>query len=179
MKAESGMSKVSTIAYGSVKEYATVPARLKEFREKNPRASVKSKPTYHEDGALEFETIIIVDKSDEGSADSNGHAYYTAAETKRPKSYEKLETISMGRALAKLGYLNDGQVATTEEMVEFNEYRLTRQEEKKSQAIEKLQATKTLDELKKTFISLGELMADEDVVKIKDEMKGKVENANH
>lgn len=126
------MSKVSTIAYGSVKEYATVPTRLKEFREKNPRASIKSKPTHHEDGSLEFETVIVQDRADEYSAEANGHAFYTATEVQQKKAYEKLETISIGRALAKLGYLNNGQVATSEEMLEFEQYK----DEKIASAIE-------------------------------------------
>lgn len=133
------------------KEYALVPDRLKQFREANPRASITSKRVNNEDGSVEFVTYILTDKSDEYSADADGHAKYTAEELKKPKSYEKLETISLGRALAKLGYLNDGQIATTEEMAEFHQYK----EDKVEQAIEKINETKTVDELKETYLSLG------------------------
>jgi hypothetical protein len=117
-----------SIKFGE-KDYALVPARLLKFREANPRGSVTSKSNRFEDGSIEFVTHIIKDKSDEYSAEADGHATYGAIELKKPKSYEKLETISVGRALAKLGYLNDGQIATTEEMEEFEAYQLTKVEE--------------------------------------------------
>lgn len=101
------------------KEYAKVPQRLKAFREANPRASVETKPTMTESGTLIFEARIISDKSDPSSASATGHSY---GEASGDKAFEKLETISVGRALAMLGYLNNGQVATTEEMQEFEEY---------------------------------------------------------
>ena len=105
------------------KEYALVPVRLKAFREENPRASIKATPHWRDDGSLDFETEIIRDQSDENSARGNGWAHYSAAELKNPKAYEKLQTISKGRALADIGYLNNGQVATTEEMLEFADYK--------------------------------------------------------
>jgi hypothetical protein len=117
-----------TIKFGE-KDYALVPARLLKFREANPRASVTSKSNRFEDGSIEFVTHIVKDKSDEFSAEADGHAVYNATELKKAKAYEKLETISVGRALAKLGYLNDGQIATTEEMEEFEAYQLNKVEE--------------------------------------------------
>lgn len=119
------MSKVETINYQG-KDYATVPARLKEFREKNPRAGISTVPTVQPDGAVIFQATIVVDKSDEGSASATGTAMYSAKEMEGKKAFEKLETISVGRALALLGYLNNGEVATGEEMAEFEEYRSDR-----------------------------------------------------
>lgn len=101
-------------------EYATVPQRLKAFREANPRASVETKPTLSDGGTLIFEARILTDKSDPSSASATGHSY---GEASGDKAFEKLETISVGRALAMLGYLNNGQVATTEEMEEYEEYK--------------------------------------------------------
>lgn len=118
------MSKVSTISYGSVKAYATVPARLKQFREQNPRASITTTPTFGEDGSLLFKAEIVVDKSDPSSATATGHAHYAANELSKAKAFEKLETIATGRALSLLGYLNNGDVASTEEMLEFEEFQL-------------------------------------------------------
>lgn len=100
--------------------YATVPTRLKAFREANPRASVETKPTINEAGQLIFEAKITVDRKDPDSATSTGHSYGKASDG--DKAFEKLETVAVGRALALLGYLNNGQVATTEEMVEYEEY---------------------------------------------------------
>jgi hypothetical protein len=106
------------------KDYALVPDRLKKFREANPRASVDTTPTYNADGSITFTATIIQDQSDPHSARATGHARYSEMELKKPKAFEKLETVSVGRSLANLGYLNDGQIATTEEMEEFEEYKL-------------------------------------------------------
>lgn len=121
------MSKDS-IKFGD-KDYALVPARLKKFREANPRASVDTEPTYNVDGSITFKATIVKDRSDEYSATATGNARYTELELSKPKSFEKLETISVGRALANIGYLNDGQIATTEEMVEFEDYKLNKVED--------------------------------------------------
>lgn len=105
------------------KDYALVPARIKEFREDNPRGSIETEPTYNADGSITFKATIIRDQSDEYSARATGNARYNESELKKPKSFEKLETVATGRALAILGYLNDGQVATTEEMQEFEQFK--------------------------------------------------------
>lgn len=115
------MSKVDTINYQG-KDYATVPARLKEFRIMNPRASISTVPKFLDDGGLMFQATIIADRADDSSATATGTAMYTASEMSGKKQFEKLETISIGRALAVLGYLNNGEVATGEEMAEFEEY---------------------------------------------------------
>lgn len=125
------MSKVDTISYQG-KDYATVPARLKEFREKNPRAAISTEPRFLDDGSVVFRTQITQDRADEYSATATGTARYSATEVSKPKAFEKLETISIGRALAVLGYLNNGEVATSEEMEDFENYKL----EKVEQAIE-------------------------------------------
>jgi hypothetical protein len=100
-------------------EYATVPQRLKQFRQDNPRAKVETKPEIQSDGTIMFSAFIVKDKSDDNSAEATGHSYGKAGE----KAFEKLETVAVGRALSLLGYLNNGQVATTEEMEEFEEYK--------------------------------------------------------
>lgn len=130
------MSKVATINLKG-NEYALVPTRLKAFREANPRASVISKPTINETGQIIFETTIIQDLKDPNSPRANGHSYGKASDG--DKAFEKLETVSIGRALSKMGYLNNGQIASTEEMHEFEEY----QEDKYQQALEQIKtATK-------------------------------------
>lgn len=122
------MSKVDTIKYQG-KDYATVPARLKEFREQNNRAAIKTEPRFLEDGSVVFQATITQDQKDEYSATATGTARYLKDEIAKPKAFEKLETISIGRALAVLGYLNNGDVATSEEMQEFENYKLGRVEE--------------------------------------------------
>lgn len=151
------------------KDYALVPDRLKQFREENPRAAVDTEPTYNSDGSVTFKATIVKDQSDEYSAKGTGHARYSENEIKKPKAFEKLETISVGRALANIGYLNDGQVATTEELEEFYEFRTTNKAE---QALEGIKSAKTIDELKKLFIALPpEVKAKEEVIEAKDAKK--------
>jgi hypothetical protein len=72
-----------------------------------------------------FSAYILKDKSDPNSADATGHSY---GKTTDEKAFEKLETVAVGRALALLGYLNNGDIATSEEMEEFNQYKLDQYE---------------------------------------------------
>lgn len=144
------MSKVDTIKYQG-KDYATVPARLKEFREKNPRADVQTVPKFLDDGSLIFQATIVTDRSDEASARATGTARYTANEVSKPKAFEKLETISVGRALAMLGYLNNGEVATTEEMQEFEQY----QHDKLETAIAAIKSATKRDEFQAVMAGLN------------------------
>lgn len=113
------MANVATINLKG-NDYATVPQRLKQFRQDNPRSIVETKPEFMPDGTVVFSARIVRDKADESSAEATGHSYGKLGES---KAFEKLETIATGRALALLGYLNNGQVATTEEMEEFESYK--------------------------------------------------------
>lgn len=113
------MNKVQTINLKG-NEYALVPERLKAFRESNPRASVTTKPDIQADGTIVFTAKIVKDKSDVNSAEATGHSY---GKNTGDKAFEKLETVAVGRALSLLGYLNNGQIASTEEMEEFEQYR--------------------------------------------------------
>ena len=152
------------------KEYKLVPDRLKQFREENPNADIQSKPHWGTDGSCDFMTRITKDRSDENSAMGTGWAHYSSEEMKKAKAFEKLETISKGRALADIGYLNDGQVATTEEMDEFNSFKQSKVEE----AISLLESAESLEELKLSFMKLGTLMKDKAVVEAKDKMKARL-----
>lgn len=151
-------------------KYSKVPVRLKEFRETNPRALIETKPERQEDGSLIFSTRILMDKNDPNSAEATGTAFYTAEELKKSKAFEKLETISVGRALALLGYLNNGEVASTEEMEEFNSYKQDRIDD----AISSIKACSDLEALKTLFTSLGSLMSEKRIVEAKDTMKAKL-----
>lgn len=143
------MVKTTKIQGGA--DYALVPDRIKEFREQNPKASITTTHEVSEDGSVIFTATIIADQSKNDSAKASGSARYTAEEMKPKKSFEKLETISIGRALAVLGYLNSGQVATTEEMDEFNEWKDQQAEE----AVNALMECETLDELKDLWLKIS------------------------
>lgn len=163
---------VKTTKIGGNVDYAKVADRLTAFREKNPRASIKTDHKINSDGSHTFTAFILSDKADQYSADATGSASYTAEEMKKVKAFEKLETIAVGRALSMLGYLNNGEVASSEEMEEFEQYKA----EKLSKAVEetkkKLKATKSMAELKQVFISLpSQLKGNKEVIKLKDHLK--------
>jgi len=141
---------MKSIKFGD-KEYALVPGRLKRFREDNPRGSIKTTPKFNEDGSLEFQAYILKDKADANSADATGSAFYTDKDMQKPKAYEKLETISVGRALSLLGYLNDGQIASSEEMEEFEDFKDNKYRE---EAEKKLNSAKSLADLQEAYIEL-------------------------
>lgn len=123
------------------KDYALVPDRLKKFREENPRASIETEHSVLPDESIVFKATIIKDLGDPNSARATGTARYTKNELAKPKAFEKLETISCGRALSLLGYLNDGRVASTEEMIEFEAQQF-------GQALEDLKTAKTKEDFK-------------------------------
>lgn len=164
--------RVETIDYQG-KDYATVPARLKEFRSTNPRASISSEPLPQPDGSMIIKTTIIADRADESSAISTGSARYTEKEMAQKKSYEKLETISVGRALSILGYLNNGEIASTEELDEFY---AVRDEKRIAEAVESLLAAETLEDLKRRLIATGDLMRNDEIQAAKDRRKAELSN---
>ena len=123
------------------KEYREVPDRLKQFREENPRASIETEHSLLPDESMVFKATIVKDLSDPNSARATGTARYTKNELAKSKAFEKLETISCGRALSLLGYLNDGRVASTEEMLEYEGAQF-------EQALEDLKTATTRDEFK-------------------------------
>jgi hypothetical protein len=147
------MKKTATISYGSVKAYAQVKDRLKEFRTDCPNGLVETAPTIT-DNMIVFKARILKDKSDPASAEATGHSMVEVKGDKA-KVFEKQETIAVGRALALLGYASDGEIASGEEMEEFLEY----QEEKRAEAImevtEQIGNCQSLEELKTLWASLS------------------------
>lgn len=172
------MNKIKTSVRFGDKDYALVPERLKAFRETNPRAGVTTEPQYQADGSLIFKAEIITDLSDDTSARATGHARYSVNELNKPKSFEKLETVATGRALAMLGYLNDGQVATSEEMEEFENYQAEKHEQAILSASKALQDSKTIKDLAKSWNSLPATLKAE-LKTIKDECKNRLEGKSN
>lgn len=167
------MAKINTIKLQG-KDYAQVKDRLKQFREDCPNGKIETTPTIQEDGKVLFKAYILKDKSDPNSADATGHAL---GENKGAKAFEKLESIAVGRALALLGYAQDGEIASGEEMEEFIAF----QEEKKKKAHEeieqKLKAVTSMTELQNVWASLNAEHRKE-FAKLKDELKKKYESPN-
>jgi hypothetical protein len=132
------MNKLATIKV-SGGDYATVPTRLKAFREANPRASITTEPTINGD-TIVFKATIKQDQADPNSAEATGHSYGTNT---GGKAFERLETVALGRCLAILGYLNNGQIASTEEMEDFEQFKL----EKYQAEIDEAESVESLMEL--------------------------------
>lgn len=129
-------------------EHAKVKDRLKAFWEGNPKGSILT-DRVKDANTIEFVTNIVADQSNEFSRKARGHAM--ANLPLGDKDYEKLETISVGRALALLGYATDGEVASFEEMEDF----LSEKEAKKlanlQEVSEKLATIDTIEELRVYF----------------------------
>ena len=163
--------ETKTIAFGQVKKYARVADRLMEFRNSNPNGLIETTPTITGD-TIVFKTRIVKDKSDANSAEATGHAM---GENKGTKAFEKLESVSVGRALALLGYASDGEIASSEEMEEFEEYKAHKFEEMLMDSQEKLEACTSVEESKTVWGNLPvEAKTNEGIIKLKDTMKAKL-----
>lgn len=158
--------------YKSLKiEHAKVKDRLKAFWEENPNGKIETKPTIMDAGRVMFSCSILRDKSNLESREATAHALGNIADE---KSFEKLETISVGRALALLGYATDGEIVSSEEMEEFIEYQKQKKQEAIQEAIEKLGDAKTKEELQTVWKSLGSIIREKEVEDYKNEMKVKL-----
>lgn len=159
--------KVQTITYQG-REYAQVAKRLQLFREENPNGLVEPEPTFLEDGRVMFKVRILKDKSRPESGEAVGHAL-SDGPLKKNKEFEKLETIATGRALAMLGYAASGEIASSDEMEQFIAYK----NEQIADVIDRMNATKTIDELKEVFMG-SDLINEPRVVEAKDKRKAEL-----
>lgn len=157
------MTKLDTLNLQG-KEYAQVSTRIVKFREDCPNGLIDTTPTVLDDGRLMFTARVLKDKARPESAEATGHAM---GDNKGAKAFEKLETIAIGRALAMLGYMASGEVASSDEMEDFYAYR----EEQVDMAISRINTSETIDDLKSVFMDLGSLMAESEVIKAKDARK--------
>ncbi len=157
------MTKVKTMKV-SGGDYAKVAERLKLFRSENPRGLIETNHEFTPNGDIIFRATIIKDLSKDDSAKATGTALGKKTGT---KAFEKTETIAVGSALAMLGYAADGEIASSEEMEEFFEYK----EQKKEEALLKLSEAENLEQLKQYFLALGTLMSDPEIIAKKDELK--------
>ena len=168
--------------------YAKVADRLNEFRSANPRSKISVKFSYNEKGDLTHHAYIWKDKTDFyellksqvnakdalESADAEGSSFMTADRVKQEKGFEKNETIAIGRALAILGYAGSGEIASSEEMEEFEDFKKQKAEDAKAEAINRLAKAKDMKALQETWKSLDKAQQlNKEVQAKKDEMKEK------
>lgn len=167
-------------------DYAKVIDRLNAFRSDYPRSKILTQSKII-DGVITFKAFVWKDKDEllevlkQGvdkeaiyyTSDSEGTAQKEV--NKAEKNFEKLETIAVGRALALLGYSVSGEIASTEEMEEFEDYKAQKHQEEVEQAIELLNEVATMDDLRKVFVSLERKIREEPTVIItKDKCKEKL-----
>lgn len=111
------------------------------------------------------------------SADTNAPAKQPEGKEAK-KDFEKLDTVSVGRALAKLGYLKDGQIASTEELEDrqyYQEFVEEKLERDSDAAILALSECDDLNALASVWASVpGNVKAVKRVVEKKDELKAEL-----
>lgn len=179
-------TKVATTKIKGGADYAKVADRLNEFRSTYPRSKISIKVKVDSEGNVTHMAYIWKDKTEcyellkSGvsaqdvleSADAEGSSFMNATKIKTEKGYEKNETIAIGRALAIAGYATSGEVASSEEMEEFEDFKNQKAESLKASVIEMLGKAKTIKKLQAIWLSLDGLQrSDEDIIAKKDEMK--------
>lgn len=179
--------KVKTGKLGD-RDYAFVPDRLKQFRSDFPHSKVETAYEFEPDKTVTFTVWVWKEKQDlldlmkngvtdkeilRSSADSNGTAKSKGEIGVKDKDFEKLETVALGRALAILGYLMSGEIASFEEMEEYEKFRAQQAEEAVRDAVESLNGAKTMDELKKAFVAT-KMMENPIIVAAKDKRKSEL-----
>lgn len=148
--------KVQTMKLGS-KDYAQVKDRIMAFRTENPNGLIETEPTIT-DSHIIFKARILKDKANPASAEATGHSMGEIGKDGKEKVFEKQESIAVGRALALLGYSTGGEVASSEEMEEFQAYQQEQLAEKVMEITESIGNCSTLDELSKYWSALpGEM----------------------
>lgn len=93
------------------KAYAPVSARVEQFHKDYSGGSITTETTFTEGYVVVKATVTFDDRT------FTGHSYGTV---KGEKAFEKLETTAVGRALAFAGYLAGGEIASYDEMEEFD-----------------------------------------------------------
>lgn len=161
--------RTQTTKIGGGADYAKVADRLKLFRQDHANSKQESAYEVDVDGTIVFTVWLWKDKKDlldlmkagiidkdalRSSADANGNAKSNGRIVKEgsnakagEKEFEKLESVALGRALAMLGYLASGEIASSEEMEQFEEYKETKAREEAEEFIQQVSATKDNKEL--------------------------------
>jgi hypothetical protein len=109
------MRKLKTINLKG-KEYVQVQERVKVFNEEYPHGKIETS------AKLEGNTVIfkatVTPDTEKPERKFNGHSF---GELGKEKALEKLETVSIGRALAFMGIGIVEGIASADEMARFNQ----------------------------------------------------------
>lgn len=107
-----------------LESYKKVNERLSDFRKEHPQGQISSFRTETKDG-VSFKTIIVrnydeaIVYAQSSIAASTGHSFLPNYARDNDKVEEYAETVSVGRALAMLGYGVEKSIASSEEMSQF------------------------------------------------------------
>ena len=178
--------RIKTVKIGGGIDYAKVADRIKIFWEENPNGKIDTEREDISENKVRFiariwrDSKVILDLATVGTdinivkLTANATASADAAK-KGDKENEKLETVAVGRALAMLGYLASGEVASREEMEQFEAYKADLFQDEIDKTIDEMKKAKTIDELRKMYVSLGtELRTNQKILNTKDELKKKL-----
>lgn len=178
--------RIKTVKIGGGIDYAKVADRIKIFWEENPNGKIDTEREDISENKVRFiariwrDSKVILDLATVGTdinivkLTANATASADAAK-KGDKENEKLETVAVGRALAMLGYLASGEVASREEMEQFEAYKANLFQDEINKTIEEMKKAKTIDELRKLYVSLSaELRTNQEILNVKDKLKKKL-----
>lgn len=182
--------RIKTVKIGGGIDYAKVADRIKIFWEENPNGKIDTEREDISENKVRFiariwrDSKVILDLATVGTdinivkLTANATASADAAK-KGDKENEKLETVAVGRALAMLGYLASGEVASREEMEQFEAYKANLFQDEINKTIEEMKKAKTIDELRELYVSLSaELRTNQEILNLKDELKKKLTEKN-
>lgn len=178
--------RIKTVKIGGGIDYAKVADRIKIFWEENPNGKIDTEREDISENKVRFiariwrDSKVILDLATVGTdinivkLTANATASADAAK-KGDKENEKLETVAVGRALAMLGYLASGEVASREEMEQFEAYKADLFQDEIDKTIDEMKKAKTIDELRKLYVSLSaELRTNQEILNVKDKLKKKL-----
>jgi len=94
------------------KEYAPVSARVEQFHKDYKNGCIQNSYEFKEGYAI-FTSTVSYEGDPEKTRTFTGHSF---GKVTGDKSFEKLETVAVGRALAFAGYLAGGEIASFEEV---------------------------------------------------------------
>ena len=158
------------------KAYAQVAERVKQFRTDFPNSKIITKTTISNDmEGQEFNAYIWRDRKDYisgdlDSADSTGTA---KGNLNKEKDFEKLETIAVGRALALLGYLASGEIASFEEMTNYYAEKEAERKQYIEDQVELFDHAKTMEDLKQLWSQTNK--TEPEIMAAKDRRKAEFE----
>jgi hypothetical protein len=104
------------------KKYSPVSARVEQFHKDHADGNITTSYEF-KDGYVIFKATVFWRVPQDGSLKGliydrtfTGHAFGKIASE---KAFEKIESVSVGRALAMAGYLAGGEIASYDEMEDF------------------------------------------------------------